>query len=421
MFVVNVNLILILQLELNGDMNNVTFMVKKPDCIRMKTPSPNAVYLLACLQIMRSSPAHTCSKMSIFKGPFRQCAKLSKLEVIKTFGYKNKLKQPALHSNTQLKSEYGTLPGVYASKSIQQLITHCQSKGRNGLIEEYFELKSAEPAMNFRTSKLPENMSKNRYADVLCLDVSRVILKGESYESDYINANYVDGFDHKKAYISTQGPLEHTVKDQWRLIFQENVRVIVMTTKLAERGRIKCDAYWPLEPLETVDYGKIKVVNLGIANKGDYQITLLEATHKETKEVRHIKHLQYLSWPDQGVPADSSSFLEFLFEVRKAQHDFTADIKLHSTKPPIIVHCSAGIGRTGTFIAIDIALYMYETTSKVNVERIVKNIRRQRAFSIQMPDQYLFCHLTLIQYAIKMEKVESSPDFKKILFGHSKF
>ncbi|KAF6034713.1 hypothetical protein EB796_006972 [Bugula neritina] len=225
---------------------------------------------------------------------------------------------------------YGALANLYTGKDINQLVDKCKVKGRTGLIDEYYDLKASEPAMDFRTSRMPKNMSKNRYADVLCLDVSRVILKGESYESDYINANYVDGFDHKKAYISTQGPLEHTVKDQWRLIFQENVRVIVMTTKLAERGRIKCDAYWPLEPLETVDYGKIKVVNLGIANKGDYQITLLEATHKEKDEA-----LSFLSWPDYGVPPDANGFLKFLFHVRKAQHEFTKGInwKFHPRGP----------------------------------------------------------------------------------------
>ncbi|XP_067929669.1 tyrosine-protein phosphatase non-receptor type 9-like isoform X3 [Watersipora subatra] len=331
---------------------------------------------------------------------------------------KEKLIAAGKASQSSAKPAYGLLAQLYSGQQIGQLLTKIQEQGRNGLVDEYYDIKASEPQMDFKTAKMAENFTKNRYADVLCLETTRVKLKGLAYESDYINANYVDGFDHKKAYISTQGPLENTIKDQWKLMMQENVRVIVMTTKLAERGKIKCDAYWPLEPLETCDYGKIKVVNLGIANKGDYQITLLEATHKETKEVRRMKHFLFLSWPDYGVPPDANGFLKFLFHVRKAQHEFTKDIewKAHPRGPPIVVHCSAGIGRTGTFIAIDISVYMLDATAKTNIEKVVRNIRKQRAFSIQMPDQYLFCHLALVQYAVKMGKLKTSVDVQTLLF-----
>lgn len=290
---------------------------------------------------------------------------------------------------------------------LDQLVEYTRSMRRRGLMEEYASIKMEPPAGTFTVSKAKHNLPKNRYSDVLCLDHSRVKLSIQSNDpsSDYINANYVDGYMQKNAYISTQGPLPRTFGDFWRMVWEEQVMVIVMTTKAVERGRAKCGQYWPPEEDGEEQHEDFLVINTRMEVYQDYSISWLFLLNTKSNESRQIYHLQFTSWPDYGTPSSAAAFLEFLFKVRACQEEAVSSLgsewQGHTLGPPIVVHCSAGIGRTGTFITTDISLRRLEHIQTVNIRETVRRIRSQRAFSIQMPDQYVFCHFAVIEHGMR--------------------
>ncbi|XP_033108055.1 tyrosine-protein phosphatase non-receptor type 9-like [Anneissia japonica] len=284
-----------------------------------------------------------------------------------------------------------------------ELVEHMQELKQHGIYKEYADIRSEPPSGSFSYSKSKRNIPKNRYADVLCFDHSRVrlVASEDDLASDYINSNYVDGFMHKNAFIAAQGPLPNTINDYWRMIWQENILVIVMTTRTVERGRTKCAQYWPPDPETAEEYGQMTVVNLEVEKKRDYIVSTLFVQNNSLGECRKIAHYQFTSWPDFGVPRSALAMLEFRDEVRQYQREAVesmgSDWTGHPNGPPILVHCSAGIGRTGTFCTIDITLARLEVTQKLNIYDTVRKMRTQRAFSIQTPDQYEFCHFAVLE------------------------
>ncbi|XP_077989434.1 tyrosine-protein phosphatase non-receptor type 9-like isoform X2 [Glandiceps talaboti] len=296
--------------------------------------------------------------------------------------------------------------------TVDQLVDHLNSIKKSGIYKEYARIRLEPPAGTFHTSKLKANAGKNRYTDVPCYDHSRVPLcpiNGDP-NTDYINANYMDGYKQKNAFIAAQGPLPKTFADFWRMIWEQQVTVIVMTTRTVERGRLKCGQYWPNEENAPETYGSIQVINSYIDRKNDYSISTLQVTNIDTDEVREVSHLQYTSWPDFGVPSSASGMLHFLSEVRSYQAEgvkkLGAQWEGHPLGPPIVIHCSAGIGRTGTFCTLDISIARLNDTRKVDIASTVRRMRTQRAFSIQTPDQYEFCHFSIIEYAQQNGMVE---------------
>ncbi|KAH9629793.1 hypothetical protein HF086_009920 [Spodoptera exigua] len=234
--------------------------------------------------------------------------------------------------------------------------------------------------------RLPSNLAKNRYTDVLCYDHSRVILSQTDPDdptTDYINANYVDGYKQKNAYICTQGPLPKTFSDFWRMVWEQGTLVIVMTTRAVERGRVKCGQYWPLADGQHVVYGDFAVTTQAVEHDEDYT----------RGGSRRIWHGQYTRWPDYGVPGGGSAqpVLRFLARCRRAQalalHDLDLAWAGHKQGPPIVRVSAEG--------ALD-------------VRGTVERIRAQRAHSIQMPDQYVFCHLALLEYAVMQGYLDSA-------------
>uniref|UniRef100_A0A8C7DMQ2 protein-tyrosine-phosphatase n=1 Tax=Oncorhynchus kisutch TaxID=8019 RepID=A0A8C7DMQ2_ONCKI len=201
--------------------------------------------------------------------------------------------------------------------------------------------------------------------------------------SDYINASFMDGYKQKNAYIGTQGPLEKTYGDFWRMVWEQNVLVIVMTTRTNEGGRKKCGQYWPLEEGGQEVYSHMAVVNQRVDNHSHYSQTTLELYNMEVQQPQ-VTHFQYLSWPDYGVPTSRQQ--------RQAVKGMGPRWRGHPLGPPMVVHCSAGIGRTGTFCALDICLSQLQDMGTLNVCQTVRWMRTQRAFTIQTPDQYYFCH-----------------------------
>uniref|UniRef100_U5EPN3 Tyrosine-protein phosphatase non-receptor type 9 n=1 Tax=Corethrella appendiculata TaxID=1370023 RepID=U5EPN3_9DIPT len=299
-------------------------------------------------------------------------------------------------------------------KTIEQIVQMVKERGRHGLIKEYADIKARAPDGTFNHAKLRNNLAKNRYTDVLCYDHSRVILSQDNDDptSDYINANFVDGYKQKNAYISTQGPLPKTAYDFWRMVWEQHCLVIVMTTRVMERGRVKCGQYW--EPVEgnISEYGNYIVTTVSMETNEDYTVAELELKNLKTDETRNVSHWQFTSWPDYGVPASAMAMLNFLQRVREKQQIMVQSLgdlwAGHPRGPPIVVHCSAGIGRTGTFITLDICISRLEDVGTVDIKGTVEKIRSQRAYSIQMPDQYVFCHLALIEYALSRSLLKSA-------------
>uniref|UniRef100_A0A674P9D7 Tyrosine-protein phosphatase non-receptor type 9 n=1 Tax=Takifugu rubripes TaxID=31033 RepID=A0A674P9D7_TAKRU len=281
----------------------------------------------------------------------------------------------------------------------QELLNHLGRLQRSGIHQEYEELLKEPPAGSFNCSLAASNQEKNRYGDVLCLDQTRVRLT----RSDYINASFMDGYKHRNAYIGTQGPLENTYGDFWRMVWEQNVLVIVMTTRTNEGNRRKCGQYWPLEEGGQEVYGHMAVVNQRVDHHTHYNHTTLVLHNTETCEQRQVSHFQYLSWPDYGVPTSAVTLIDFLGAVKRQQRKMVNTLGPqwtgHPQGPPMVVHCSAGIGRTGTFCALDICLSQLQDVGSLNVCQTVRRMRTQRAFSIQTPDQYYFCYNAILEHA----------------------
>uniref|UniRef100_A0A8D0B072 protein-tyrosine-phosphatase n=1 Tax=Sander lucioperca TaxID=283035 RepID=A0A8D0B072_SANLU len=209
-----------------------------------------------------------------------------------------------------------------------------------------------------------------------------------------------EDFDEGKVFIATQGCLQNTVVDFWKMVYQENTHVIVMTTKEMERGRNKCVRYWP-DLHATKEFGKVLVRNVDERPAQDYILRQLEVTRLDRKEPpRYIWHYQYLSWPDHGVPNEPGGVLWFLEEVNRTQ----------STIPdtgPIVVHCSAGIGRTGTIIVIDILIDIINRQGldcDIDIPKTIQRVRQQRSGMVQTEAQYKFIYMAVQQYIDTAQK-----------------
>uniref|UniRef100_A0A8C5I6T8 Tyrosine-protein phosphatase non-receptor type 9 n=1 Tax=Gouania willdenowi TaxID=441366 RepID=A0A8C5I6T8_GOUWI len=297
--------------------------------------------------------------------------------------------------------------------SVHDLVDYVKQQKKKGIYQEYEEIRKEPPAGNFDNSKKLANQMKNRYSDVLCLDHSRVRLcqlsDDEDETSDYINASFMDGYKKNNAYIATQGPLPKTFGDFWRMVWEQMVLIIVMTTRVVERGRVKCGQYWPLEEGRTEQYGYFLVKNTQMQLFQDFKLSHLELYNTQSGERREVYHYLYVSWPDFGVPKSASAMLDFRELVHQRRE---AVVKILGSSwtgspggPPVVVHCSAGIGRTGTFCTLDICLSRLEDIGTIDVRQTVRRMRTQRAFSIQTWEQYYFCYTAVIEYAQRHGKL----------------
>jgi protein tyrosine phosphatase len=263
---------------------------------------------------------------------------------------------------------------------------------REELQHEYNDIPSFMPSLS---DMPPGTKPKNRYVNVLPNARTRVPLSKvpDDDASDFINANFVsggvNGRDANK-YIACQGPLPNTMFDYWRMIWEQGVECIVMTTGLTEGGRKKCHRYWPEDAAEPYEFGWCKITVVDAVNFGDWITTTLTLTNTQDNTSRTIKHFWYTGWPDHGVPATAAPVIRFLRAVKK---------DTLTTKTPVLVHCSAGIGRTGTFMAIDIGMQMMQCEWRVcDIKGTVKAMRRERGGSVQTAVQYRFIHQALLEY-----------------------
>ncbi|NXM85049.1 PTPRJ phosphatase, partial [Oenanthe oenanthe] len=257
-----------------------------------------------------------------------------------------------------------------------------QADSNCGFAEEYEELKSAGVQQPKFAAELPENRGKNRYNNVLPYDISRVKLSNQSSGTgDYINANYMPGYNSKKAFIAAQGPLPNTIEDFWRMIWEKNIYSIVMLTKCVEQARTKCEQYWPDK--QSKSYGDIIVTMVSETALPEWTIRDFTVEKSNTPESHMVRQFHFTSWPDHGVPETTDLLINF----RHLVHEYNSQNPIDS---PTLVHCSAGVGRTGTFIAIDRLIQQMEMESSVDVYGVVYDLRMHRPLMVQTEDQYVF-------------------------------
>lgn len=289
---------------------------------------------------------------------------------------------------------------------ISEFANHVERLKVNDNLKFSQEYESIETGQQFTWdhSSMEINKPKNRYANVIAYDHSRVILEPEEalYGGDYINANYCDGYRKANAYVATQGPLQETFADFWRMCWQLRTATIVMMTKLEERARIKCDHYWPNRGQET--YGKITVYLKEVQDLATYCIRTFEVYRENCSEKREIKQLQFTAWPDHGVPDHPAPFLQFLRRVR---------ILNPLNAGPIVVHCSAGVGRTGCFIVIDSMLERVRQEKTIDIYGHVTCLRAQRNYMVQTEDQYVFIHDALLEAIVCGNTEVSARDLRE--------
>uniref|UniRef100_A0A8B9GGD3 protein-tyrosine-phosphatase n=1 Tax=Amazona collaria TaxID=241587 RepID=A0A8B9GGD3_9PSIT len=250
------------------------------------------------------------------------------------------------------------------------------ASANHAFFQEFEELKEVGKEQPKVEAELPANASKNRYPHVLPYDHSRVKLSqlGEDPHSDYINANFMPGYTSQQEFIATQGPLKKTIEDFWRLVWEQNVCNIIMLTVCMENGRVLCDHYWPSESAP-VSYGQVRIHLLMQSSSEEWTMRKFKLWHGVRAE-RHVSHLHYTAWPDHGIPESTTSIMTFRELVRE---------HIQSTKDagPTLVHCSAGVGRTGTFIALDRLLQQMKQEKVVDIFGVVYALRMNRYLMIQ--------------------------------------
>ncbi|XP_068188602.1 tyrosine-protein phosphatase non-receptor type 22 isoform X2 [Antennarius striatus] len=267
----------------------------------------------------------------------------------------------------------------------------------NGIAEEFVRLKSqsnkyrTDKTYPTKTAEKQENVKKNRYKDIVPFDHSRVKLSlhTSKNDADYINASFIQGVSGSRAYIATQGPLPHTILDFFRMIWEYEIKVVVMACREFEMGKKKCERYWPQKEGQPFVCEPFTVYCDSTENRGDFLIRTLQLNYN--KHIRTLKQLHYVNWPDHGVPDSIPPILDMLEEMRT--HQPHEDV-------PICIHCSAGCGRTGALCVIDYTWNLLKNqmiTSDFSIFNAVQNMRTQRPSLVQTKEQY-----ELVYTAIKL-------------------
>ncbi|KAM9800542.1 receptor-type tyrosine-protein phosphatase T isoform 11-T12 [Syngnathus typhle] len=302
-------------------------------------------------------------------------------------------------------------PAIRVADLLQH-ITQMKCGQVYGFKEEYEALAEGQTAP-WETAKKDDNRIKNRYGNIIAYpsdDHTRVRLQPLDGEplSDYINANFIDGYHRPRHYIATQGPMQETVRDFWRMVWQENSASIVMVTNLVEVGRVKCVRYWPDE---TEVYGDVKVTLVETDPLAEYIVRTFTMQKKGHHELRELRQFHFTSWPDHGVPCYATGMLGFIRQVKFLNPPDAG---------PIVAHCSAGAGRTGCFVAVDIMLDMAENEGVVDVFNCIRELRSQRVNMVQTEEQYVFVHDAILEACLCGNTAIPVCDFRAVYYNISR-
>ncbi|XP_012516245.1 PREDICTED: receptor-type tyrosine-protein phosphatase kappa [Propithecus coquereli] len=310
-----------------------------------------------------------------------------------------------LCEGTESPYQTGQLHPAIRVADLLQHINLMKTSDSYGFKEEYESFFEGQSA-SWDVAKKDQNRAKNRYGNIIAYDHSRVILQPveDDPSSDYINANYIDGYQRPSHYIATQGPVHETVYDFWRMIWQEQSACIVMVTNLVEVGRVKCYKYWPDD---TEVYGDFKVTCVEMEPLAEYVVRTFTLERRGYSEIREVKQFHFTGWPDHGVPYHATGLLSFIRRVKLSNPPSAG---------PIVVHCSAGAGRTGCYIVIDIMLDMAEREGVVDIYNCVKALRSRRINMVQTEEQYIFIHDAILEACLCGETAIPVCEFKAAYF-----
>ncbi|XP_034620455.1 tyrosine-protein phosphatase non-receptor type 14 isoform X3 [Trachemys scripta elegans] len=269
---------------------------------------------------------------------------------------------------------------------------------------EYEQIPKKKADGIFTTAALPENAERNRIREVVPYEENRVeLVPTKENNTGYINASHIKVTvgGEEWHYIATQGPLPHTCHDFWQMVWEQGVNVIAMVTAEEEGGRSKSHRYWPKlgSKHSSATYGKFKVTTKFRTDSGCYATTGLKVKHLLSGQERTVWHLQYTDWPDHGCPEEVQGFLSYLEEIQSVRRHTNSVLDAsNNCNPPIVVHCSAGVGRTGVVILTELMIGCLEHNEKVDVPVMLRHLREQRMFMIQTIAQYKFVYRVLIQF-----------------------
>ncbi|XP_040923286.1 receptor-type tyrosine-protein phosphatase H-like isoform X7 [Toxotes jaculatrix] len=273
-----------------------------------------------------------------------------------------------------------------------------------GFSQEYENLVPVGTEQTRKTAILPENKARNRFNNVLPYDWCRVRLttSNSNVTSDYINASYMPGYNSNREYIATQGPLPSTVGDFWRMIWEQKAKRIVMVTNCVEGGRTKCEQYWPADNKPCL-YGEVLVTTRSEQKELSWTLREFRVKHTNYSEERTVKHFHFTAWPDHGVPQGTKVLIQFRGLVRW-------HIEREGTGAPTVVHCSAGVGRTGTIIALDVLLQQLDKKRAVGINSFVHKMRLYRPYMVQTESQYIFLHHCIMDSLQPDENIYENAD-----------
>ncbi|XP_008324263.1 tyrosine-protein phosphatase non-receptor type 13 isoform X2 [Cynoglossus semilaevis] len=263
-------------------------------------------------------------------------------------------------------------------------------------LQEFENLQNLQPLDDCLIGQTKENKKKNRYKNIVPFDTTRVVL---GKDGGYINANFINMpvKDENFMYIACQGPLPTTLGDFWQMVWEQKSNVIAMMTQEVEGGKVKCQRYWPdtANAAEMVD-DRLQIMLIKDQYLDNFVIRLIEVKDVLTSEVQYVTHLNYTGWPDHGTPSQPEQLLTFISYMRHVQRS-----------GPIITHCSAGIGRSGTLICIDVVLGLISKDADFDISDVVRNMRLQRQGMVQTEDQYIFCYQVIL-YVLRCLQAEEN-------------